>query len=157
MMPSLTPPAPSRLDRHLVLALLLVALAVIPRSLLIARSHSETIDAEYHIVRGLAYWTGTIAEQDLSLNDPPLGEALVSLPILVTNLSKGAIRPTPGSTTSPAGRSGSRFAALSGIRCCSCRWWPRFSSGVASSTACERPGSRAACLRSSRTSLRICR
>ena len=48
-----------QLDRHLVLALLLVALAVIPRSLLIARSHSETIDAEYHIVRGLAYWTGT--------------------------------------------------------------------------------------------------
>src|ERR1700735_3389596 len=89
MMPRTTPPAPSQRDRHLVLALLLVALAVIPRSLLIARSHSETIDAEYHIVRGLAYWTGTIAKQDLSLNDPPLGEALVSLPILVTNLVEG--------------------------------------------------------------------
>ena len=89
MIPSLTPPAVSKLDRHLVLALLLVALAVIPRSFLIARAHSETIDATYHIARGLAYWTGTIAAQDLSLNDPPLGEALVSLPILVTNLYEG--------------------------------------------------------------------
>ncbi len=89
MLPTLTPPVPSRFDRHLILALVLVALAVIPRSILMARSHSETIDAEYHIVRGLAYWTGTIAAQDLSLNDPPLGEALVSLPILATNLYEG--------------------------------------------------------------------
>ena len=86
--PSPLPPS-ARLDRHLILALLLVALAVIPRSLLIARAHSETIDAEYHIARGLAYLTGTIGTQDLSLNDPPLGEALVSLPILATNLYEG--------------------------------------------------------------------
>src|ERR1700679_144775 len=89
MMPSLTPSAPFKRDRHLVLALLLVALAVIPRSLLIARSHSETIDTEYHIVRGLAYWTGPMPKQSRSLTAPPLGEALVSLPILVTNLQEG--------------------------------------------------------------------
>src|ERR1700688_906458 len=89
MMPCLTPPPPARLDRHLLLALLLFALAVIPRSFLIARSHSETIDAEDHIFRGLAYWTGTIAKHDIQSSDPPLGAALVSLPILVSNLYEG--------------------------------------------------------------------
>ena len=157
MMPSLTPPSPSRLDRHLILALLLVALAVIPRSILIARAHSETIDAEYHIVRGLAYWTGTIASQDLSLNDPPLGEALVSLPILVTNLYEGR-DPADARIYDEPGRA-ERLA----VRCAvwnSLLFLPlvaALSSGAASSTASGRPGSCVGCLRSSRTSPRIYR
>jgi hypothetical protein len=79
----------SRLDVPLLSAVLLAAAVVVPRSYLIARAHSETVDAEYHIVRGLAYWTGTIAKQDLSLNDPPLGEGLVALPVLWTNVWEG--------------------------------------------------------------------
>jgi hypothetical protein len=81
-------PRPAHCDRHLALALLVVALVVIPRSILIARAHSETFDVEYHIERGLAYWTGTTAAKDLLLNDPPLGEALVSVPVLLTNLAE---------------------------------------------------------------------
>jgi hypothetical protein len=89
LFPTFTLPAFSRFDRQLALALLLIALVVIPRSILIARDHSEAFDAEYHIERGLAYWTGTIAAKDLQLNDPPLGEALVSLPVLFTNFYEG--------------------------------------------------------------------
>jgi hypothetical protein len=87
-MPTPSPP-PARFDRRLALALLLVALVVIPRSILVARAHSETFDVEYHIERGLGYWTGTIAAKDLVLNDPPLGGALVSVPVLLTNLYEG--------------------------------------------------------------------
>src|SRR6185437_1533763 len=75
--------------RPVALAVVLVALAVVPRSFSIGRSHSETIDADYHIARGLAYWTRSIAAQDLSLNDPPLGEGLVALPVLLTNVWEG--------------------------------------------------------------------
>ncbi len=76
-------------DWQVVVAVLLVALVVVPRSILIARAHSETLDANYHRIRGLAYWTRTIAAKDLDLNDPPLGEGLMALPVLVTNLMEG--------------------------------------------------------------------
>lgn len=76
-------------DRQVVLAVILVSLVVVPRSALIARAHSETFDTEYHITRGLAYLTRTISVKDLRLNDPPLGEGLIALPVLVTNLLDG--------------------------------------------------------------------
>jgi hypothetical protein len=82
-------PGAGRFEWPLILALLLVAAAVIPRSLLIARAHSETVDADFHIIRGLAYWTRTIAAKDLMMNDPPLGEGLVALPVLASNWLEG--------------------------------------------------------------------
>ncbi len=84
-----TRPAWFLLDRHLGLALLLAAAVVIPRSYLIARSHSESCDDDYHLTRGLAFLTRGIARADLDLNDPPLGEGLIAVPMLITNRIEG--------------------------------------------------------------------
>ncbi len=75
--------------RHLQLALLVSVAVLIPRSLLIARAHSESLDDTYHLTRGLAYWTRSIGTRDLSMNDPPLAEGLIALPMLATNLLEG--------------------------------------------------------------------
>ncbi len=71
-------------------AVFLVAAAVLfPRSFLIAQAHSETYDVDYHLARGLAFLTRSLAASELELNDPPLGEGLVAIPMLVTNLLEG--------------------------------------------------------------------
>ena len=77
------------IDRQIILAVLFAALIVAPRSFMIARAHSETYDVPYHLIRGLAYFTRTISKKDLSCNDPPLGEALIATPLLVSNLLEG--------------------------------------------------------------------
>jgi hypothetical protein len=82
-------PAPRGFDRQLALALLLAAAVVVPRSLLIVRAHSETYDEQYHLERGLSFWNRSIAAKGLLLNDPPLGEGLLALPMLATNLLEG--------------------------------------------------------------------
>jgi hypothetical protein len=74
------------LDRRLWLAILVAAAVVLPRSYLIAQAHSESIDDLYHLKRGLVFLTRGLAESELELNDPPLGEGIVALPMLVTNL-----------------------------------------------------------------------
>jgi hypothetical protein len=79
----------SGIDRQLCLALLLAAAIVLPRSYLMAQSHSASTDDEAHLKTGLAYLTRTIAGSDLYMNDPPLGEGLVAIPLLVTNLLDG--------------------------------------------------------------------
>ncbi|HEX8521036.1 MAG TPA: phospholipid carrier-dependent glycosyltransferase [Tepidisphaeraceae bacterium] len=66
---------------HLLFALLLAALVLIPRSALIARAHSDCIDDEYHLVRGLQFWSPKTFGSS-RLNDPPLGEALSAIPLL---------------------------------------------------------------------------
>jgi hypothetical protein len=81
--------ASSHLDRRLWLVVFLAAAIVLPRSYLIARAHSESHDADYHLTRGLAFLTRSLAGCELDLNDPPLGEGLVALPLLVTNLVEG--------------------------------------------------------------------
>jgi hypothetical protein len=78
-----------KFDWQIALAILLVALVIIPRSILIARAHSETVDANYHRTRGLAYWTRSLASKDLEVQDPPVGQGLVTLPVLITNLMDG--------------------------------------------------------------------
>lgn len=65
-------------DRSLLLVLLLAALIVFPRSAMIAAAHSETIDDEYHLVRGVRFWLGTLGKTPL--NDPTLGEAILAIP-----------------------------------------------------------------------------
>ena len=71
------------------LLILLAAVLVVPRSYLIAQAHSESIDDLYHLKRGLLFLTRSLAGTDLELNDPPLGEGIVALPMLVTNLTEG--------------------------------------------------------------------
>ncbi|WP_435018941.1 glycosyltransferase family 39 protein [Tundrisphaera sp. TA3] len=70
-------------------AFLISAAVVVPRSLLIASSHSESYDDRYHIRRGLGFWTGTIPAKNFVLNDPPLGEAIIAFPVYLVNLYKG--------------------------------------------------------------------
>jgi hypothetical protein len=75
--------------RRLWLLLLLASAIVLPRSYLIARAHSESFDDEWHLKRGLLFLTGSLADSEILLNDPPLGEGIVALPMLVTNLLEG--------------------------------------------------------------------
>jgi hypothetical protein len=77
------------LDRQMWLVLLFAAVVVLPRSYLIAQAHSESIDDLYHLKRGLVFLTRGLARSELELNDPPLGEGIVALPMLVTNLIEG--------------------------------------------------------------------
>src|SRR5882762_8342155 len=74
--------SPGRFDRQLLIAWALAAVFVVVRSVLIEAAHSETVDSEYHLNRGLAFLTGTVGKR--ILNDPPLGEALSALPMWVT-------------------------------------------------------------------------
>lgn len=78
-----------RFDRPLWLALLVAAVIVLPRSYLITRAHSEAFDDTYHLKRGLAFLTRNLADSELELNDPPLGEGIVALPMLITNVLDG--------------------------------------------------------------------
>ena len=71
------------------LLILLAAAVVLPRSYLIAQAHSESFDDLYHLKRGLAVPDPKPCRVDLELNDPPLGEGIVALPMLVTNLMAG--------------------------------------------------------------------
>jgi len=72
-----------RRDRALLLALLVAALVSLPRAWLVARAHSECYDDEYHLVRGARFFLGTL--RDMAQSDPPLGEALTALPLVLTN------------------------------------------------------------------------
>jgi hypothetical protein len=79
--------------RAVWLVLILSAAVILPRTFLISRAHSASWDDQYHLVRGLAFLRG---EKNLNLlyNDPPLGEALLALPLWVTHC-------TVSSTVSP--------------------------------------------------------
>ena len=52
-------------------------------------AHSESVDDDYHLTRGLLFLTRSLAGSELDLNDPPLGEGIIALPMLVTNLIEG--------------------------------------------------------------------
>jgi len=72
-----------RRDRALTVALLVAALVLLPRAWLVSRAHSECYDDEYHLVRGARFFLGTL--RDMAQSDPPLGEALTALPLVLTN------------------------------------------------------------------------
>lgn len=81
------------LRRSLWWVLLLAAAVLVPRSVLIARAHSESSDDEYHMVRGLAFLGRNLEAVDLGattlVNDPPLGEGILALPLWADNLARG--------------------------------------------------------------------
>src|SRR5206468_5641740 len=68
-------------DRHSLIALLIAACIVLPRTYLIARAHSDYWDDQWHLIRGLAFLRGE--KLNLQFNDPPLAEGLIALPMLV--------------------------------------------------------------------------
>jgi Dolichyl-phosphate-mannose-protein mannosyltransferase len=69
--------------RQLMLAMLIATAVLIPRAILIAHYHAPTRDENYHLFRGLMFlrrdWT-LIHSQRFIWNDPPLGDALLSVP-----------------------------------------------------------------------------
>ena len=79
----------SGFGRQLCLVILIAAAVVLPRSYLIAQAHSESIDDAYHLRRGLVFLTRSLAGSNLELNDPPLGEGIIAIPMLVTNFIEG--------------------------------------------------------------------
>lgn len=74
--------------RQIWLVAVVAAIVVIPRAALICRAHNESIDDDYHLRRGLMFWTrpGT----SVRLNDPPLGEAIGALPLVVFGCTSSA-------------------------------------------------------------------
>jgi hypothetical protein len=77
---SALPPA----DRHFWWCLLVVTLVLVPRSWLIMRSHNECIDSDYHLRHGLAVLLGTRDQFIMGANDPPLGQMILALPMVIT-------------------------------------------------------------------------
>jgi hypothetical protein len=70
-----------RLDRQLMLALLVSAAVLVPRGILIARLHGPTVDENYHLYRGLLLLRQDRANlRAIRWNDPPLGEAITAIP-----------------------------------------------------------------------------
>ncbi|HET8947691.1 MAG TPA: glycosyltransferase family 39 protein, partial [Candidatus Polarisedimenticolia bacterium] len=67
----------------LVLVLAAAAAFLLWRGGSMARAHSESYDDEYHLVHGAAYFRGGLGT--LAQPDPPLGEALTALPMVLTN------------------------------------------------------------------------
>jgi hypothetical protein len=70
-------------DRQFWLAAVICVLVMVPRSWHIAANSSPCYDDEYHLERGLWMLGGADAG---NLNDPPLGQAIIALPLRVLNL-----------------------------------------------------------------------
>jgi hypothetical protein len=70
----------ARLDRHFWLAVLITACVVVPRAVLVSRAHSECWDDQTHLSQGLSLLTR--AQTRVSRDNPPLGQAVISLPLL---------------------------------------------------------------------------
>jgi 4-amino-4-deoxy-L-arabinose transferase-like glycosyltransferase len=69
-------------QRHYLFAGLVTLAIVLPRSISIQQVHCESWDDQYHLARGMFFWTGK--GFDDFLNDPPLGEGIVALPMLMS-------------------------------------------------------------------------
>jgi hypothetical protein len=82
-----TPPAGGW--RQVALAVVVAATVFVPRSIAMTNAHSDSYDDDYHLTRGLTFLTRSFGSADLRMNDPPLGEGLVALPMLVTNVVEG--------------------------------------------------------------------
>ena len=70
-------------DRGLLLVLAIAAAVLLVRGVLMAAAHSESYDDEYHLVRGARFFLGTL--RAMAQSDPPLGEAITALPMVLTN------------------------------------------------------------------------
>ena len=80
--PAAAPRAAPR-DAALLLVLLLAAVVLLWRGGSMARAHSESYDDEYHLAHGAAYFQGRLNQ--LAQPDPPLGQALTALPMVLSN------------------------------------------------------------------------
>lgn len=69
--------------RSLWLVILLALLVLVPRTAYIASVHSECIDDEYHLVRGIRFLQGTLDRSPL--NDPVLGSTIMALPLWIAD------------------------------------------------------------------------
>ena len=67
-------------DWQLWLVLALALLIVLPRSLLVARAHSECYDDQPQLAIGVCFLSGRM-DQAPKINDPPLGHGLLALPL----------------------------------------------------------------------------
>jgi hypothetical protein len=75
------PAAGTRLFGHILAAMLLSLIVIIPRGIWIVRQHSTCVDDTYHLYRGLELLRGDwVALNNIFLNDPPFGEAISALP-----------------------------------------------------------------------------
>jgi len=90
-----TSAATGRSRRHLAAALAAAGTVVAVRSVLIARAHSECFDARAHVDRGLAFLGAHLVERRLLLNDPPLGDGLLALPVAAINVLWGRAATAP--------------------------------------------------------------
>ncbi len=73
-------PSAPRFDHPSWLALAVAAAVLIPRTALVSRAHSEYWDDQPHLAQGLAFFLRTHIR--VFRNDPPLGQALMALPML---------------------------------------------------------------------------
>lgn len=76
------PSVRSRWDRHFWLATLLAAIVVVPRAALICRAHNESVDDDFHLRRGLLFWTRPAGVR-VTMSNPPLGGAISALPFVL--------------------------------------------------------------------------
>lgn len=65
--------------RHYLLAAVVTLAVVLPRSLSVQQAHSESWDDQYHLSRGLYFLKG--GNLDVAFNLPPLGEAILAVPL----------------------------------------------------------------------------
>jgi hypothetical protein len=93
--------------RAVWIAILVVGAIVIPRSIAISQAHTESCDDQYHRTRGLAFLARNLGVADIAprtlVNDPPLGEGIIALPLWVSNLACGRRPSDPGLYDHPLG------------------------------------------------------
>src|SRR6476661_7624180 len=82
--PSKDKPVFPRWDRQFYFCLALSACILIPRAVLIARQHSEPTDSLRHLRHGLAFMLGYRDQIAIHVNDPPGGQMLLVLPMVLT-------------------------------------------------------------------------
>ena len=70
--------------RSIWFGLLISLLVLVPRSAYIANVHSECIDDEYHLVRGVRFLKGDLNRSPL--NDPVLGSSIMALPLWLADV-----------------------------------------------------------------------
>src|SRR5437667_12037369 len=68
-------------DRYSLVVLMIAASIVLRRTFLIARAHSDYWDDQQHFTWGLVFLRGE--KMHLSFNDPPLGDGILTLPMLL--------------------------------------------------------------------------
>lgn len=71
-------------DRSIWLVLFIALLVSVPRSAYVASVHSECLDDEYHLVRGVRFLKGDLNRSPL--NDPVLGSSIMALPLWLADV-----------------------------------------------------------------------